>query len=92
LSKEDDVGSQRESIGVRLKRVRLKRELSQRELETEGVSYAYISRLEAGVRQPSRKALERIAEKLHVSALFLERGAGKQRCPHCLNDVDVPEV
>ncbi|HEY4908360.1 MAG TPA: helix-turn-helix transcriptional regulator, partial [Methylomirabilota bacterium] len=36
-----------ETIGERLKRLRLERGLSQRELAAPGVSYAYISRIEA---------------------------------------------
>ena len=39
-----------ETIGERLKRLRLERDLSQRELAAPGVSYAYISRIEAGER------------------------------------------
>ena len=64
-----------ETIGERLKRLRLDRGLSQRELAAPGVSYAYISRIEAGTRQPSVKALRRLAVKLNVSADFLERGS-----------------
>src|SRR5579862_1965942 len=47
----------RETIGERLKRLRVEHELSQRALASPGVSYAYISRIEAGTRQPSMKAL-----------------------------------
>src|SRR5437868_2343705 len=64
-----------ETIGQRLKRLRLERGLSQRELAAPGVSYAYISRIEAGSRQPSVKALRRLAAKLNVSADYLERGS-----------------
>jgi transcriptional regulator with XRE-family HTH domain len=64
-----------ETIGERLKRLRLDRGLSQRELAAPGVSYAYISRIEAGTRQPSVKALRRLAVKLNVSADYLERGS-----------------
>jgi transcriptional regulator with XRE-family HTH domain len=64
-----------ETIGERLKRLRLERGLSQRELAAPGVSYAYISRIEAGTRQPSVKALRRLATKLEVSADYLERGS-----------------
>jgi transcriptional regulator with XRE-family HTH domain len=64
-----------ETIGERLKRLRLERGLSQRELAAPGVSYAYISRIEAGTRQPSVKALRRLASKLGVSADYLERGS-----------------
>jgi transcriptional regulator with XRE-family HTH domain len=63
-----------ETIGQRLKRLRLERSLSQRELAAPGVSYAYISRIEAGTRQPSVKALRRLATKLNVSADYLETG------------------
>ncbi len=40
-----------------------------------GVSYAYISRIEAGTRQPSVKALRKLAVKLGVSAEYLETGS-----------------
>jgi len=64
-----------ETIGERLKRLRQERGLSQRELAAPGVSYAYISRIEAGSRQPSVKALRRLAAKLGVSADYLETGS-----------------
>src|SRR5437660_8781291 len=54
-------GSGPESIGQRLRRLRLERQLSQRELSSPGVSYAYISRIEAGARRPSVKALRQLA-------------------------------
>jgi tetratricopeptide (TPR) repeat protein len=64
-----------ETIGQRLKRLRLERALSQRDLAAPGVSYAYISRIEAGTRQPSVKALRRLASKLRVSPEYLETGS-----------------
>jgi transcriptional regulator with XRE-family HTH domain len=64
-----------ETIGQRLKRLRLERSLSQRELAAPGVSYAYISRIEAGTRQPSVKALRKLAAKLGVTADYLETGS-----------------
>jgi transcriptional regulator with XRE-family HTH domain len=67
-------GSTTESIGARLKRLRLQRGLSQRDLSSPGVSYAYISRIEAGARTPSVKALRKLAQKLGVSVEFLETG------------------
>jgi transcriptional regulator with XRE-family HTH domain len=63
-----------ETIGKRLKRLRLSRGLSQRELSSPGVSYAYISRIEAGARTPSVKALRKLAPKLGVSVEYLETG------------------
>jgi tetratricopeptide (TPR) repeat protein len=64
-----------ETIGQRLKRLRLERGMSQRELAAPGVSYAYISRIEAGTRQPSVKALRKLAAKLSVTADYLESGS-----------------
>jgi tetratricopeptide (TPR) repeat protein len=64
-----------ETIGQRLRRLRLEQKLSQRELSAPGVSYAYISRIEAGTRQPSVKALRKLAAKLNVSADYLETGS-----------------
>ncbi len=63
-----------ETIGQRLRRLRLERGLSQRELSSPGVSYAYISRIEAGTREPSVKALRKLARKLGVSPDYLETG------------------
>lgn len=63
-----------ETVAERLKRLRLERNLSQRELAVPGVSYAYISRIEAGTRSPSVKALRKLAGRLSVSADYLETG------------------
>jgi tetratricopeptide (TPR) repeat protein len=63
-----------ETIGQRLRRLRTERSFSQRELSAPGVSYAYISRIEAGARQPSVKALRMLARKLGVSPDYLETG------------------
>jgi tetratricopeptide (TPR) repeat protein len=65
-----------ESIGARIRRLRLERGLSQRDLSEPGVSYAYVSRIEAGARQPSLKAIRLLAGKLGVSPEYLETGAG----------------
>jgi len=66
--------AKQESIGARIKRLRLERGLSQRALSSPGVSYAYISRIEADARTPSVKALRRIAAKLGVTVEHLEKG------------------
>jgi transcriptional regulator with XRE-family HTH domain len=71
---KDRVVARREAIGARVKRLRLERELSQRDLSSPGISYAYISRIEAGARTPSVKALRRIAGKLGVTVEHLETG------------------
>src|SRR6266699_2165155 len=64
----------REGVGQRLKRLRVARGFSQRDLSSPGVSYAYISRIEAGARTPSVKALRKLAQKLGVSVEYLETG------------------
>ena len=73
----------KESIGQRLRRLREERGLSQREISEPGVSYAYISRIEAGARRPSLRALRKLAAKLDVTALYLETGSDEGVCPHC---------
>src|SRR5256886_12682468 len=67
-------GSSQEGVGGRLKRLRVARGFSQRDLSSPGVSYAYISRIEAGARTPSVKALRMLAQKLGVSVEYLETG------------------
>ena len=62
-------------VGERLKQLRLERGYSQRDLSGPGVSYAYISRIEAGARHPSVKALRMLAQKLGVTAEYLETGS-----------------
>jgi tetratricopeptide (TPR) repeat protein len=64
-----------EPVGDRLRRLRLERGFSQRDLSSPGVSYAYISRIEAGARRPSVKALRMLAQKLGVTAEYLETGS-----------------
>jgi transcriptional regulator with XRE-family HTH domain len=64
-----------EAVGERLRRLRIERGFSQRDLSSPGVSYAYISRIEAGARRPSVKALRMLAERLGVTADYLETGS-----------------
>jgi transcriptional regulator with XRE-family HTH domain len=63
-----------EAIGRRLLRLRRELGLSQRDVSGPGVSYTYISRIEAGQRQPSVKALRAIAQRLGVTPEYLETG------------------
>lgn len=70
----DTVGRHMSSVGERIRERRLALGLSQRDLASEGVSYAYISRLEANTRRPSVRALRKLAVKLDVSVHWLETG------------------
>ena len=72
----------RETFHIRLARLRHEQNLSQRALSAPGITYAYISRLEANQRVASLKAIRLLAKKLGVSALYLETGQDKY-CPHC---------
>ena len=63
-----------ESVGERLRRLRTERGLSQRQLAQAGISYAYISRLEAGDRRPSVRAIRVLARALGVTPEYLETG------------------
>lgn len=60
--------------GDRIRERRLELGLSQRSIAAEGISYAYISRIESNQRQPSMKALRRLAPRLGVSVHWLETG------------------
>jgi transcriptional regulator with XRE-family HTH domain len=62
------------TVGERIRERRVALGLSQRDLACEGVSYPYISRLEADARKPSVKALRKLASKLGVSLHWLETG------------------
>src|SRR3979411_303871 len=74
-----------EGVGARLKRLRVERGFSQRDLSSPGVSYAYISRIEAGARTPSVKALRKLAQKLGVSVEYLETGRD-------IREIEAPEL
>src|SRR5438270_10681320 len=63
-----------ETIGRRVRPLRLKRGLSQRQLSAPGVGYAYISRIENEGRKPSVKVMRILARRLGVSLEELETG------------------
>jgi transcriptional regulator with XRE-family HTH domain len=67
--------------GERIKALRRERGLSQRDLAAPGMSYAYLSRIEAGERTPSLSALIDLADRLETSALYLATGKTSERCP-----------
>lgn len=68
-----------ETVGQRVKRLRIGLGLSQRDVQGPGVSYAYISRIEAGTRNPSVKVLRMLAASLEVSVEYLETGQDRTR-------------
>jgi transcriptional regulator with XRE-family HTH domain len=70
----DAFGPEITAVGERIRQRRLALGLSQRQIASEGVSHAYISRIEANTRQPSVKALRKLAPKLGVSLHWLETG------------------
>jgi transcriptional regulator with XRE-family HTH domain len=47
------------------------------------MSYAYLSRIEAGERTPVLSALIALADRLETSALNLVTGRTTGRCPFC---------
>lgn len=61
-------------VGRRLRRLRLARGLTQRELAEPRYTHAYVSSIEAGRREPSRRALEHFAGKLGVEVEELLTG------------------
>jgi len=63
-----------EKVGDRIKRLRLAQGLSQRDIAMQGISYAYISRIEAHSREPSMKALRLLAARLGTTPEYLETG------------------
>jgi len=71
---EDQQTEAQEPVGQRLRRLRLERGLSQRDIAGPGVTYAYVSRIEAGQRGPSLKALRLLARRLGVTPEYLETG------------------
>jgi tetratricopeptide (TPR) repeat protein len=61
-------------LGLRLRRLRNARGLTQTELAAARVSKEYISQIETGKTRPTRQMLEWLAERLEVDPHFLEDG------------------
>ena len=59
--------SLRQQFGIRLKNIRLERELTQEQFaELLGISVDFLSLIERGINAPSFEALERFGESLKV--------------------------
>ena len=63
-----------ETLGERLRRLRKERGLSQQAISGPGLTTAHISRIEAGLRRPSVRAIRALAKKLDVTPEYLETG------------------
>ena len=63
-----------DGIGERLRTARRARGLTQRDLQSAGVTFGYICRIERGSRLPSVEVIRRLADALGVSASWLENG------------------
>ena len=63
-----------ETLGQRLRRLRTERGFSQQAISGPGLTTAHISRIEAGLRRPSVRAIRALAKQLDVSAEYLETG------------------
>ena len=55
-------------LGARVRHLRRKKGMTQRELSFDGCSYSYLARIEAGDRRPSPRVLMEIARRLGVTA------------------------
>jgi len=63
-----------ETLGQRLRRLRKEKGLSQQAISGPGLTTAHISRIEAGLRRPSVRAIRALAKHLGVSPEYLETG------------------
>ena len=72
-----------ERVGERVRRLRENQGLTLANLSEPGITYAYLSRVETGARHPSLTALCKLADRLGVTALYLETGSDDGVCPHC---------
>ncbi len=77
-------GASAETVGARVKRLRLEAGLSQRQLAIpeKRITYSYLSRVENEERTPSLRAIRILAPRLGVSPVLLETGL-LETCPHC---------
>ena len=68
-------------LGTRMRRLRLARGMTQKELAAPKYSYAYVSTIEAGRRSPSKEAIEHFASRLGVTPDELVTGRPADLAP-----------
>src|SRR5919202_5675132 len=64
-----------ETLGARVRRLRLAKRLSQRELAGPGVDDSYIAHIERDRRTPSLEVLQQLAGRLGVDPYYLKTGS-----------------
>jgi transcriptional regulator with XRE-family HTH domain len=73
------MGTGAETVGGRIRRLRQQRGLTQRDLAGPGLSYAYVSRIEGGHRQPSLRVIRLLASKAgSLAGVIRDRCRGSQ--------------
>jgi tetratricopeptide (TPR) repeat protein/DNA-binding XRE family transcriptional regulator len=75
-------------LGSRVRHLRRKRGMTQRDLSFDGCSYSYLARIEAGDRRPSPRVLMEIARRLGVSTEELTGETSPQQRPRSLELLD----
>jgi tetratricopeptide (TPR) repeat protein/DNA-binding XRE family transcriptional regulator len=75
-------------LGSRVRHLRRKRGMTQRDLSFEGCSYSYLARIEAGDRRPSPRVLMEIARRLGVTAEELTGETSPQQRTRSLELLD----
>jgi tetratricopeptide (TPR) repeat protein len=76
-------------FGPRLREARLAAGVSQRQLALAGCTAAYVSRIEAGERQPSLQLIHAFARRLRVSPEYLTTGVHADSGPSDLVEAEV---
>jgi tetratricopeptide (TPR) repeat protein len=75
-------------LGARIRHLRRKRAMTQRDLSFDGCSYSYLARIEAGDRRPSPRVLAEIAHRLDVTQEELTGEVSAQQRTRSLEVLD----
>jgi tetratricopeptide (TPR) repeat protein len=75
-------------LGARIRHLRRKRAMTQRDLSFDGCSYSYLARIEAGDRRPSPRVLKEIAARLGVTPEELTGEMSTQQTVRSLEVLD----